>query len=129
VLTHGNYRAIIDMCAEVSVLEAHGSVYLYLPLAHSFALLIQLLTIEVGGTIAYWTGNTSKIIPELAETRPTYFPSVPRIFEKLYTLVTANADPEQLRQAVALGMKVRELEMAGAEIPDALRPGFEQAEK
>jgi long-chain acyl-CoA synthetase len=129
VLTHGNYRAILDMCEEVSVIEEGGAVYLYLPLAHSFALLIQLLTLDVGGTIAYWTGDTKQIIPELAETKPTYFPSVPRIFEKLYTLVTSHADPDQLRQAVAVGLKVRELEAAGAEVPAELRAGFEQADE
>jgi long-chain acyl-CoA synthetase len=128
VLTHGNYRAVLDMCEQVSVIESGGSVYLYLPLAHSFALLIQLLTIDIGGTIAYWTGDTKKIIPELSETRPTYFPSVPRIFEKLYTLVTAAADPEQLRQAVAVGTKVKQLETAGAEVPAELRAGYEQAD-
>ena len=128
VLTHGNYRAVLDMCESVSVLDSDGCVYLYLPLAHSFALLIQLLTIDVGGTIAYWTGDTKQIIPELSETHPTYFPSVPRIFEKLYTLVTATADPAQLRQAVAVGMKVRELEAAGADVPAELRAGYEQAD-
>ncbi|MCW3066537.1 MAG: long-chain fatty acid--CoA ligase [Solirubrobacterales bacterium] len=128
VLTHGNYRAILDMCEQVSVIEAGGSVYLYLPLAHSFALLIQLLTLDVGGAIAYWTGDTKLIIPELAETKPTYFPSVPRIFEKLYTLVTSHADPDQLAQAVEVGMKVRQLEAAGAEVPAALRAGYEQAD-
>ena len=36
------------------------------------------------------------------EVKPTYFPSVPRIFEKIYTMARSNAaDPEQLDQAVA----------------------------
>jgi long-chain acyl-CoA synthetase len=129
VLTHGNYRAILDMCEQVSVLEEGGVVYLYLPLAHSFALLIQLLTIDVGGTIAYWTGDPQQIIPELAECKPSYFPSVPRIFEKLYTLVTSHADPEVLGKAIAVGMKVRELEAAGAEIPAELQAGYDQADE
>jgi long-chain acyl-CoA synthetase len=129
LLTHGNYRSILDMCEQVSVLEEGSSVYLYLPLAHSFALLIQLLTFDVGGTIAYWTGDPQQIIPELAEVKPSYFPSVPRIFEKLYTLVTSHADPELLGTAIAVGMKVRELEAAGAEVPAELRAGYEQADE
>jgi long-chain acyl-CoA synthetase len=129
VLTHGNYRSILDMCEQVSVLEEGGSVYLYLPLAHSFALLIQLLTFDVGGTIAYWTGDPQQIIPELAEVKPTYFPSVPRIFEKLYTLVTSHADPELLSKAIAIGTKVRDLEAAGTEVPAELRAAYEQADE
>ena len=40
-------------------------VYLYLPLAHSFALLIELIAIDLGGTIAYWGGDPKGIVGEL----------------------------------------------------------------
>ena len=49
VISHGNYRAMLNMSLEQSVLEAGRITYLYLPLAHSFALLIQLLSFDVGG--------------------------------------------------------------------------------
>ncbi len=39
VLTHGNYRAIIDMVGEAGEIQGDEVIYLYLPLAHSFALL------------------------------------------------------------------------------------------
>jgi long-subunit acyl-CoA synthetase (AMP-forming) len=68
-------------------------VYLFLPLAHAFALLVQLGAWDTGTTIAYWGGDPKQIIPELAQVQPTYLPSVPRIFEKLYGLVTAHGDP------------------------------------
>ncbi len=129
VLTHGNYRGVLDMCLQTNVLEAGETTYLYLPLAHAFALLIQLLSFDVGGVIAYFGGDPKQIIPELAEVKPTYFPSVPRIFEKLYTLVTSNADPEQLKAAVAVGAKVRDLELAGRPIPDELRKPYEKADE
>ncbi|MEA2391432.1 MAG: long-chain acyl-CoA synthetase [Solirubrobacteraceae bacterium] len=129
VLTHGNYRDVLDMCLDTGVLETGETTYLYLPLAHAFALLIQLLAFDVGGTIAYFSGDPKQIIPELSETKPTYFPSVPRIFEKLYTLVTSNADPEQLDQAVAIGKKVRDLETAGQEVPPDLRAHYEKADE
>ena len=102
--------------------------YLFLPLAHVFALSTMLASLDVGTGVIYFGGDTRKIIPELAETKPTYFPSVPRIFEKLYTAVTGGADPDQLAQAVAVGEKVRELERAGRPVPDELRQGFELAD-
>ncbi len=129
VLTHGNYRAVLDMCLETSVLEAGETTYLYLPLAHAFALLVQLLSFDVGGVVAYFGGDPKQIIPELAEVKPTYFPSVPRIFEKLYTLVTSNADPEQLEAAVAVGGRVRSLEVAGRDVPNELREPYEKADE
>jgi long-chain acyl-CoA synthetase len=129
VLTHGNYRDVLNMCEGIGVLESGEVTYLYLPLAHAFALLIQLLSFDLGSCLAYTSGDPKQIIPELAETKPTYFPSVPRIFEKLYTLVTSNADPEQIKQAVAVGRKVHELEAAGKEVPPELRDAYEQADE
>ena len=65
VLTHGNYRAVGDMCEAARSCTTGDVVYLYLPLAHSFALLIQLIAIDLGGTIAYFGGDTKQIVPEL----------------------------------------------------------------
>ncbi|HVS28661.1 MAG TPA: long-chain fatty acid--CoA ligase, partial [Solirubrobacteraceae bacterium] len=135
VLSHGNYRSVLDMCSVLSIFQEGESTYLYLPLAHSFALLIQLLSFDLGGTIAYFGGDPKQIVPELSEVSPTYFPSVPRIFEKIYTLATAaieKAPPkeqEEFRQGVALGLKVRKLMAHGEEIPEALRKPFEQADE
>jgi long-chain acyl-CoA synthetase len=128
VLSHGNYRSVVDMCKQIAVLQNGDVVYLYLPLAHSFALLIQLLAVDLGATVAYWGGDPKAVVGELMALKPHYLPSVPRIFEKIYTLVTASADPEKIRAATQLGLKVRELEAAGQPIPEQLQGPLEQAE-
>src|SRR3954452_18427444 len=110
VLSHDNYRSMLNMCESLDVVQEDEVVYLFLPLAHAFALLVQLLTVDVGSTMACFGGDTRAIVPELAEVKPTYLPSVPRIFEKIYTLATgklSDEDTAQLRQAVELGVKVR----------------------
>ena len=129
VLSHGNYRSVLDMCEEIGALEADETVYLYLPLAHSYALLIQLLAIDLGSSIAYWTGDTKQIVPELVEVKPSYLPSVPRIFEKIYTLVTANGDPAKIKAATQVGLKVRELQAAGQPVPAELQQHFDAADE
>ncbi len=131
VLSHGNYCAILEMVEQRASLESDAGdvVYLYLPLAHSFALLLQLLVFDMGVTMAYFGGDTKQIIGELADVKPTYLPSVPRIFEKIYTLVCANADPDELAGAVRVGMQVRELQNQGKPIPQELQEPFEQAEE
>jgi long-chain acyl-CoA synthetase len=127
VLTHGNYRAMLDMVGERDMLSDDDDLtYLYLPLAHSFALLIQLVSYDVGAPIAYFGGDTKQIVPELSEVRPTYLPSVPRIFEKIYTLVSSNVDPETLAKAVEVGGRYHDLEIAGQPIPDELREAYQQ---
>src|SRR3954467_9385521 len=117
VLSHRNYRQVVNMCEEQGVVEEGDVVYLFLPLAHAYALLIQLLAYDLGGSIAYFGGDPKQIVPELMEVHPTYLPSVPRIFEKIYTLVTSNGDREQIRGAVGVGLKVRGLEAAGQAPP------------
>jgi long-chain acyl-CoA synthetase len=128
VLTHGNYRSMLDMCTSLSVLrggEQADVVYLFLPLAHSFALLIQLLTVDLGGTIAYFGGDTKQIIGEIAQVKPTYLPSVPRIFEKLYTLAQTQLPPEEIELIRTVGGQIRDLEVAGKDVPQELRDQFE----
>ena len=130
LLSHCNYRAITDAVVQQAVIEGGDSTYLFLPLAHAFAILIQFATLDHGATIAYWSRDPQKIIPELMEVNPSYFPSVPRMFEKIFTLATSNApDKEQLRKAVEVGVKVRQLEAAGQDVPEALRQAFDQAEE
>ena len=130
VLSHGNYRAVLDMVAERGIVSNPDDlIYLFLPLAHAFGLLLMLIGADRGVTIAYWGGDTTKIIPELSEVRPTYLPSVPRIFEKLYTLVTSRADPELVAKATQIGLAVRELEATGAPISAELQAAYDQADE
>ncbi len=128
VLLHGNYRSVVTMCEEESILHEGDVVYLYLPLAHSFALLIELIAIDLGGTIAYWGGDPKGIVGELMAVKPHYLPSVPRIFEKIYTLVTSSGDPEKIRGATQLGLKVRALEAAGQPVPEELQAAYDKAD-
>jgi long-chain acyl-CoA synthetase len=135
VLTHGNYRAIIDMISEAGEIESDEVIYLYLPLAHSYALLIQLAVFDLGGTLAYFGGDTKQIVPELLEVKPTYLPSVPRVFEKIYTLAhgAIEAQPpeeqERARKAIALGVRVRDMINRGEPVPEELKAPFEEADE
>jgi long-chain acyl-CoA synthetase len=130
LLTHGNYRDVTSLTEEIADIEEGDSIYLFLPLAHAFAKLFQFVTIDLGGTIAYWEKDAAKIVPNLMEVKPSYFPSVPRMFEKIYTLATSAAeDPSQLRLAVEVGVEVRLLQRDGKDIPAELQAGFDQAEE
>jgi long-chain acyl-CoA synthetase len=135
VLTHGNYRAMIDMISEAGEIEGDEVIYLYLPLAHSYALLIQLAVFDRGGTLAYFGGDTKQIVGELLEVKPTYLPSVPRVFEKIYTLARAaiDAQPPEERvradQAIQLGIKVRDLMARGEPIAEDMQASFDEADE
>jgi long-chain acyl-CoA synthetase len=135
VITHGNYRAMLDMVNETSVVEQEDVTYLYLPLAHSFALLVQFGSFDLGATLAYWQRDPLKILPNLAELKPTYFPSVPRIFEKIYTTATSGMEKEGgLKKAIfdwaiRVGARMRAAERGGREPGFLLRKQYEFADK
>ena len=129
VIDHQNWRDMLDMVQSQNVLMEEEVAYLFLPLAHAFARLIQLGSIDVGATIVYWERDAQKIIPDLMEVKPTYFPSVPRMFEKIYSLAISNApDKAQLERAVKLGIKVRQMQQRGETVPPELQAAFDKAD-
>jgi len=135
IISHGNYRAMLDMVNETSVIEPEDVTYLYLPLAHSFALLIQLGSFDLGATLAYWERDPLKILPNLGELKPTYFPSVPRIFEKIYTAASSGMEKEGgIKKAIfdwsiGVGKRMRAVERAGRKPGFLLRKQYEFADK
>jgi long-chain acyl-CoA synthetase len=135
VLTHANAMSVCKMVEEIAFIAADETTYLFLPLAHAFALTAQLASYNQGTAIVYYGGDTKQILPELIDTKPTYLPSVPRIFEKLYTaalkMTEAGSDEERARfeQAVKIGVEVRRRRDRGEEIPEEMQQAFDRAEE
>jgi long-chain acyl-CoA synthetase len=134
VLTHANAMSVCQMVEELEIVKSDEVTYLYLPLAHAFALTSQLASYDEGTAIIYYGGNSKEILQEIIETKPTYMPSVPRIFEKLYTAAMKMAeggsdeDKERFQQAIKLGVEVRRRQQRGEEIPKDMQEPFERAE-
>jgi long-chain acyl-CoA synthetase len=78
-----------------------------------------MVVLDVGGTIAYWRGDPKVVLDDLAATRPTHVPSVPRVFEKVHTKALSGVEEAgRLKRAIfhwalETGRLVRELERAG----------------
>jgi long-chain acyl-CoA synthetase len=135
VLTHGNAMSVGEMVLELDFISPGERTYLFLPLAHAFALTAQLASFELGTTIIYYGGDTKKIVEELTETSPTYLPSVPRIFEKLYTAAmklqeqAGEEDRARFRQAIELGIEVRRRRQHGETVSDDMQAAFDHADE
>ncbi|OKK06892.1 AMP-dependent synthetase [Streptomyces sp. CB03234] len=105
-LTHGNLGAVQDATLPLIEGGPGDRTYLYLPLAHLLAQLIQFTTLLYGGELCYFGGRIENVVTELAEAQPTHLPSVPRLFEKVHSMARAfGATPEQVREA--LGGRLR----------------------
>lgn len=129
LLTHGNLLAV--QAAAVPLVDGGpgDTTYLYLPLAHLLAQLIEFTTLIGGGTLTFFGGRIEDVVSELAEARPTHLPSVPRLFEKVRSVVLSLAEAEEggrerFEEAVRIGVLA-----ADGELPAELREAYEAADK
>jgi long-chain acyl-CoA synthetase len=135
VLTHANAMSVCEMVEEIKFVQPGDVTYLYLPQAHAYALTVQLASFDQGTTIAYYGGDSKQILAEVIDTQPTYLPSVPRIFEKLYGAAmklqeNASAeDRERFRRAVELGVEVRRRRVYGEAVSGEMEQAFEAADQ
>ncbi|GGY09218.1 AMP-dependent synthetase/ligase [Streptomyces hiroshimensis] len=119
-LTHGNFTAA-DASADLVGGGPGDVTYLYLPLAHLLAQLVQLSVVVRGGTLCYFGGRIEDVVAELAEARPTHLPSVPRLFEKVHASVVSLAEASgpdgraRLEAAVRTGLEAAGLRARGEE--------------
>jgi long-chain acyl-CoA synthetase len=136
VTTHGNFMATAAMYEQqLDFGPGEPVAFMFLPLAHTLARLTQMLVIDVGGTIAYWRGDPKVLLEDLAATRPTHVPSVPRVYEKVHTKALAGVEEAgRVKRAIfgwALdtGRRVRELERQGRRPAGLLRRKHALADK
>ncbi len=135
VLTHANAMSVCQMVEEIAFVEPGETTYLYLPLAHAYALTSQLASYDQGTSIVYYGGDTKKIVEEILSTHPTYLPSVPRIFEKIYTLAmnmqaqASAEEQERFRRAIKLGVEVRRRQQHGEPVPEEMMGPFRAADE
>ncbi len=96
IQTHGNHIAMVESALQSGLLGNGERVFLYLPLAHSFARLCAYSAIAPGGNILFPTivstehskFDSKRVMKDLQASNSYIFPSVPRIFEKVMETLT-----------------------------------------
>ncbi|KAG6533778.1 hypothetical protein ZIOFF_007653 [Zingiber officinale] len=87
VLTHGNL--ISNVAGSSLTTEFYPSdVYIsYLPLAHIYERVNQILLAYYGVAIGFYQGDNLKLMEDMTALRPTIFASVPRLYNRIYDSV------------------------------------------
>ncbi|MCC7381823.1 MAG: long-chain fatty acid--CoA ligase [Deltaproteobacteria bacterium] len=88
MLTHGNMLYEHEAVSKISLISPDDVELLFLPMAHSFAKVLQCVWLGEGHEMAI-DADLNAITANMAVVRPTVMASVPRIFEKVYAKVTA----------------------------------------
>jgi len=93
MLTHANMRGVMEMVVrQLDIAPGRDCFYIFLPLAHVLTRVVQVVGIHVGAELAYWHRDPKRIVQDVSEIQPTHLPSVPRIFEKIYTAATSKVE-------------------------------------
>lgn len=113
IQTHGNHLANVQQAAISGVFAGDGSLFLYLPLAHSFARLIYYIGYLTSTSLvlpAIIDHHSSKldlasIARDIREGNATVVPSVPRLFEKMASAIKTRASGRGLASKI-LGLAI-----------------------
>jgi long-chain acyl-CoA synthetase len=126
MIRHRNYFSMVDSVRQVDDFTVQDDVMLlYLPLAHNFGRCMSLLGAHIGYTIAFCP-DPYAVAQALPAVRPTVFPSVPRVFEKVHTGVTQKfaeaTGPKRglIDWALRVGRRVSELRQRDETVPALL---------
>ena len=126
MISHRNEYAMVSVVDELDQMTLEGDVtLLYLPLAHNYGRLLHLSGPYCGYTTAFLP-DPLQAAEALQQVRPTVFPSVPRVYEKVHTGVLAKFDEATgLRRklidwALRVGREVSSLRQAGEPVPSGL---------
>ena len=125
-ILHRNYYEMAAVIHEMAdVFRQDDLLLLYLPLAHNFGRLAHLLAPMAGYTIAF-CADPYAVANALLVVKPTVFPSVPRVYEKIHTAVLARFDaatgPQRrlIDWALDVGRRVSVLRQKGQPVPRGL---------
>jgi long-chain acyl-CoA synthetase len=98
--SHGNHLAAVEALLRLGIVREGDVDFFFLPLAHSFARLIEYVGLAAGTTTAF-ARSIDTIAADLASARPHLVPAVPRIYEKLYARIhTARDGGSRVKQAL-----------------------------
>lgn len=109
MLTQGNWTSQARAISGAGVLTAGDVVLLFLPLAHSFARVVEAAWVGQGFTLAF-AEAIEKAADNAAEVKATVMPAVPRVFEKAYSKVTADGAAQTGVQGKLFAWAMRQFE-------------------
>ena len=91
-MSHKNILASAYTIIPYSHLTQEESCISYLPYPHSFEQVLTFYGVVIGSKIGYYSGDPGKITEDCALLCPALFPSVPRLFNRIYTTIKGKLD-------------------------------------
>lgn len=122
VLTHDNVTFTSQSARESIYIRQDENTFLFLPLAHTFARLCVYVTLLEGSTQTF-ARSMETVSEDIKASKPHWFASVPRVYEKIYSSVVNKAEAKGgialklFRWSLKIGQKISQKKFKGKRIP------------
>jgi len=117
ILTHSHLALSVQSNWCGASVPSGSTMLSYLPLAHIYERVFEILCMHMGGGIGYFTGDPLRLLDDAQTLRPEYLLSVPRVLNKIYQGAMIAGDVSGLRGAIfrkAVAVKLERLHATGA---------------
>lgn len=92
MLTHRNIVSNVKAAHQCIYIDENDRCLSFLPLCHSFERTAGYYAMLAGGAEVYYAESVDTVARNMTEVHPTIIMSVPRLFEKIYNLVTKSIE-------------------------------------
>jgi len=127
MLTHNNFISNVSTCSSFIEVFDSDICLSFLPLSHVLERMSGYYTSLYNGVTIAHAQSIDTLVDDIADIKPHYMVSVPRLYEKIYAGVMANIEGEPpIKQkifhwALGVGSKVSELNINHKPIPGGLK--------
>ncbi|XP_062868020.1 long-chain-fatty-acid--CoA ligase 6 [Trichomycterus rosablanca] len=117
MLTHGNvvadFAGFLKVTDKVIFPNQDDVLISFLPLAHMFERLIEAVVYCHGGRIGFFQGDIRLLSDDMKALRPTIFPVVPRLLNRMYDKIFSQANSPVKRWLLNFAAKRKGAEVIG----------------
>ncbi|KAL2091919.1 hypothetical protein ACEWY4_011717 [Coilia grayii] len=116
MITHGNIASntssVIKILEGYFVIRQEDVSISYLPLAHMFERMIQVSMFCHGARVGFYQGDISLLMDDIKTLRPTFFPVVPRLLNRIYDKIMGSVTSPFKRAILQYAVRRKQAELS-----------------
>uniref|UniRef100_A0A672S752 Long-chain-fatty-acid--CoA ligase n=1 Tax=Sinocyclocheilus grahami TaxID=75366 RepID=A0A672S752_SINGR len=116
MITHGNIASntssVIKILEGYFVIRQEDVSISYLPLAHMFERMIQVSMFCHGARVGFYQGDISLLMDDIKTLKPTFFPVVPRLLNRIYDKILGSVTSPLKRAFLHYAVRRKQAELS-----------------
>ncbi|KAM6954221.1 long-chain-fatty-acid--CoA ligase 1 [Aplochiton taeniatus] len=116
MITHGNIASntssVIKILEGSFVIRQEDVSISYLPLAHMFERMIQVSMFCHGARVGFYQGDISLLMDDIKTLKPTFFPVVPRLLNRIYDKILGSVTSPLRRVVLHYAVRRKQAELS-----------------